>query len=191
MRNLVYFIALSIDGKIAGPNHEVEFYPSSPEYVNWMNTEFPDVIPSHFREMVGVEDAPNRHFDTVLLGGKSYQLGLDTGPASPYSHLRQYVFSRSMEQIDPKVEIVSADPVAKVRGLKAEDSELDIYLCGGGELAGLLLEEIDKLIIKYYPVVAGAGIDAFGSEFKPSEFDLTEVKTFDGGNAVLFYDKRK
>lgn len=191
MRNLVYYIALSIDGKIAGPDHEIEFYPGGPEYQNWMISRFPDTIPTHFREAVGLADVPAQRFDTVLLGGNTYQIGLKTGPASPYSHLRQYVFSRSLEQLDPRVEMVATDPVAKVRELKAEDGDKDIYLCGGGGLAGLLLDEIDQLIIKYYPVVAGAGIDGFGDTFKPTEFDRTDITTFDSGNVVLYYDKRK
>lgn len=191
MRKLVYYIALSIDGKIAGPNHEIEFYPSGPEYEKWMFTEYPDVIPTHFREAVGISDVPLKRFDTVLLGGTTYEVGLELGPPSPYAHLRQYVFSRSIEKIDPAIELVSADPVAKVRRLKAEDSGKDIYLAGGGELAGLLLDEIDELVIKYYPVVAGAGIEGFGSRFSPTRFDLTGTRTFDSGNVVLYYDKRK
>ncbi|MFG3013690.1 hypothetical protein ACGFZB_25230 [Streptomyces cinerochromogenes] len=35
---------------------------------------------------------------------------------------------------------------------------LDIWLCGGGRLAGTLWPEIDELLIKTYPVVAGTGI---------------------------------
>lgn len=82
------------------------------------------------------------------------------------------------------------DPIALVRELKAEDSQLDIYLAGGGTLAGALLSEIDRLIVKLYPVVAGAGKQAFGgSAFAPTAFDLTDVTTFDGGNAVLTYDR--
>lgn len=191
MRNLVYYIGLSIDGKIAGPNEEVEFYPSSEEYMNWMNTEFPDVLPSHFRAQLGLSDAPNPNFDTIVMGRKTYDPGWKNGIPSPYAHLRQYVFSRSLEQKHPDVEIVSTDPVAKIRELKAEDSDKDIYLAGGGEFAGQLLGEIDKLVIKYYPVVAGAGRDGFGSTFNPTLFDLSQVKTFDGGNAVLYYDKKK
>lgn len=191
MRNLVYYIALSIDGKIAGPNHEIAFYPSGDEYEKWMFTEFPDVIPTHFREAVGIADVPIKRFDTVLLGGTTYEIGLELGPPSPYAHLRQYVFSRSLKQAHPDIELVAADPVAKVRELKAEKSDKDIYLAGGGELAGLLLDEIDQLVIKYYPVVAGDGIDGFGSTFKPTEFALTGTKTFDSGNAVFYYDKKK
>ena len=77
-----------------------------------------------------------------------------------------------------------------VRALKAEDSRLDIYLAGGGRLAGQLLDEIDELVIKRYPVVAGAGLPAFGPDFSPTVFALDDVRSFDGGNLVEWYSRK-
>ena len=157
----------------------------------WMFSDYSDMIPTHLRPSVGLEGVPNKLFDTILMGRRTYEPGLREGAPSPYTHLRQYVFSRTLEQQHPDVEIIDTDPVAKVRQLKQENSELDICLAGGGELAGVLLNEIDRLVIKQYPVVAGTGRTAFGSTFSPTEFDLTEVKTFrDGGNAVMFYSRK-
>jgi len=189
MRELVYYIGMSIDGFISGPDDEIDFYPGSDDYMAWMFSDASDMIPTHLRPSVGLEGVPNKNFDTIVMGRRTYEPGLREGAPSPYAHLRQYVFSRTLEQQHPDVEIVSTDPVAKVRELKAEDSEFDIYLAGGGELAGVLLDEIDRLIIKRYPVVAGTGRTAFGSTFSPTTFDLTEVKTFSGGNAVMFYTR--
>jgi dihydrofolate reductase len=76
-----------------------------------------------------------------------------------------------------------------VRALKREDSPLDIYLAGGGVLAGQLLDEIDRLVIKRYPVIAGAGRTAFGPEFNPTVFALDEVRSFEGGNVVEWYSR--
>ncbi len=189
MRKLVYYIALSIDGFIAGPNDEVDFYPASDEYMRWMTTEYPDALPTHARRHLGIGDAPNRRFDTIVMGRRTYDPALKLGITSPYAHLRQYVFSRTLEPRDPAVTIVKGDVVETVRALKREESALDIYLAGGGELAGQLLEEIDRLVVKLYPVVAGAGRTAFGSRFSPTNFNLDEVKTFSGGNAVLYYSR--
>lgn len=190
MRELTYFVALSLDGFIAGPDDEIDFYPTSEAYVRWMTTAYPDAIPNHIREQVGIADVANKHFDTIVMGRRTYDPGLREGFTSPYSHLRQYVFSRSLtESPDPEVEVVATDPVEKVRELKAEDGLLGIYLAGGGQLAGLLLPEIDKLVIKKYPVVAGAGIPAFTTGFSPTQFTLTECQTFDNGCAVLSYDR--
>jgi dihydrofolate reductase len=189
VRKLVYYIALSIDGFIAGPNDEVDFYPGSDEYMRWMTTEYPETLPTHVRRHLGIDAAPNRHFDTIVMGRRTYDPALKLGITSPYAHLRQYVFSRTLEPGDPNVTIVKGDVVETVRALKREESALDIYLAGGGELAGQLLDEIDRLVVKLYPVVAGAGRTAFGSRFSPTNFNLDNVQTFPGGNAVLSYSR--
>ncbi|MCA5894210.1 dihydrofolate reductase family protein [Isoptericola sp. NEAU-Y5] len=190
MRRLTYFVALSIDGFLSGPDDEVDFYPSSDAYSARMIETLPDVLPTHVRSQLGVDDEPQRTFDTVVMGRRTYQPALDLGITSPYKHLRQYVVSTSQPELDADVTIVRDDPVGLVRALKAEDSPLDIYLAGGGILAGALLDEIDRLVVKLYPVVAGAGRSAFGSvRFRPTRYDLTDVVTFEGGNAVLTYDR--
>ena len=190
MRRLTYFVALSIDGFIAGPDDEVDFYPSSDAYSARMIETLPDVLPTHGRRQLGIDDEPNRTFDTIVMGRRTYQPALDLGITSPYAHLRQYVVSASQPALDPAVTVVREDPVGLVRRLKAEDSSLDVYLAGGGLLAGALLDEIDRLVVKLYPVVAGAGRTAFGSAgFRPTTYDLTDVATFEGGNAVLTYDR--
>lgn len=191
MRKLVYYIGLSIDGFIAGPNDEVDFYPGSDEYMRWMTTEYPDALPTHVRRNLGIDAAPNRHFDTIVMGRRTYDPAFKLGITSPYAHLRQYVFSRTLQPRDPNVTIVNGDVVETVRALKREESALDIYLAGGGELAGQLLDEIDRLVVKMYPVVAGAGRTAFGSRFSPTHFNLDNVQTFPGGNVVLSYSRAR
>nr|WP_201469457.1 dihydrofolate reductase [Microbacterium hydrocarbonoxydans] len=189
MRNLTYYIALSIDGFIAGPDDEVDFFPGSDEYMAWMIGEYADALPTHARAQLGIPDAPLTRFDTVVMGRRTYEPGLQLGIASPYSHLRQFVVSSSRDQVDPSVTMITSDPIAAVRALKREDSSFDIYLAGGGVLAGELIDEIDRLVIKRYPVVAGAGRTAFGPDFRPTVFALDEVRTFEGGNVVEFYSR--
>lgn len=123
----------------------------------------------------------------LVMGRGTYRPALEIGVTSPYRHLRQYVVSSTLSEIaDPEVTLVSGDPLGLVRRLKAEDG-LDIWLCGGGVLAGLLLPEIDELVVKCYPVVAGAGIPAFPAEFHPRRFGLTGSRTFGNGTLVLTY----
>ncbi|MFG1681863.1 dihydrofolate reductase family protein [Nonomuraea sp. NPDC049269] len=189
MRKLTYYVGISIDGYIAGPNGDFDFYPVSDELAAYWNEEVPETVPTHIRKQLGF-DAPNRRFDTVLMGRGTYQPGLDVGMTSPYAHLRQYVVSTTIPEIpDPAVELVSSDPLALVRHLKKEEGGLDIWLCGGGKLAGTLLPEIDELIIKAYPVVAGSGIAAFDGEFRPTLFNLTATRTFGNGTVLMTYER--
>jgi dihydrofolate reductase len=189
MRTLTYYISLSIDGFIAGPDDEVDFFPGSDDYMAWMAGDYGDALPSFGREQLGIADAPLTRFDTIVMGRRTYDPALELGITSPYSHLRQYVVSRSLEQLDPAVTMVTDAPLDTVRALKAKDSPLGIYLAGGGRLAGQLIDEIDELVIKRYPVVAGAGLPAFGPEFSPRRFALDAVRTFDGGNVVEWYSR--
>jgi dihydrofolate reductase len=190
MRKLVYYVAVSIDGYIAGPGDEVDFYPVSDDMAAWMNERYPEVIPTHIRALVGLADTPNRRFDTLVMGRGTYQPALDLNISSPYAHLRQYVVSSTLEKIDdPSVELVPDDPVGLVRRLKAESSDKDIYLAGGGKLAGALLPELDELIIKSYPVVAGAGVPAFRGGFDPTLFTPTERQSFNNGAQVTWFQR--
>ncbi|MFJ8308747.1 MULTISPECIES: dihydrofolate reductase family protein [unclassified Streptomyces] len=193
LRKLSYFIGMSLDGYIAGPDDEVQFLldQMSPAYFAYLKSEWPETMATAGRRHFGFDGAENTRFDTVLMGRASYALGLKDGVVSPYAHLRQYVVSRSLTRSpDPAVELVPGDPVAKVRELKERDG-LGIWLCGGGNLAGQLAEEIDELVIKTYPVLAGAGIRVLDGEFTPRQFELVWSRSFDNGAVVSKYARKR
>ncbi|GGX05317.1 deaminase [Streptomyces chryseus] len=191
LRKLSYYVGMSIDGFIAAPDGTYDFYPVSESLVkDFFIGEYPECLPTHVRQHLGVDDLDNKHFDTIIQGRGSYDAALAVGITSPFKHLRQYVVSRSVDPaIDPDVEVVSGDVVAKVRALKQEDG-LGIYLAGGADLAAQLLEEIDELIVKLYPIVVGAGVPMFSAEFGTFAFELDSTRTFDNGTIVLKYSKK-
>ncbi|MBT2527616.1 dihydrofolate reductase family protein [Streptomyces sp. ISL-99] len=192
MRKLTYYVGMSIDGFIAAPEGAFDFYPVSDSFLkDFLVGEYPDCLPTHVRQHLGVDDLENKHFDTMLQGRATYDAALELGITSPYRHLRQYVVSRSVDKsIDPEVEVISGDVAAKVRELKQEDG-LGIYLAGGANLAAQLLEEIDELIVKVYPIVTGSGVPVFSAEFGVFDFTLASTRTFDNGTVVLMYSKRR
>lgn len=195
MRKLTYFIACSIDGFIGAPDGDAQsFMPFVDEEFleGFLKAEYPDTLPTHGRRPLGIDHLENRHFDTIIQGRASYDLALDAGVTSPYAHLREYVASRSLkESPDPHVEIVADDVLGKVRELKAEDGEFGIYLCGGSQLAGALIDEVDELVIKTYPVVLGSGMPMFGSGFDVTEFALDGVRVFKNGVLVRTYSRKR
>ena len=87
------------------------------------------------------------------------------------------------------VEVVSGDPLARVRELKAEDG-LGIWLVGGGRLAHALLPEIDRLVIKLNPSVIGSGVPLFDGAFAPTLFETTDVVGLAGGVQVITCERR-
>ncbi|SDN12421.1 dihydrofolate reductase family protein [Allokutzneria albata] len=188
MRTLSYYIASTVDGFIATPDGAADFFPWEGDHNAVMTAEYPETLPTHVAAAVGLPPSEPRHFDTVLMGRGTYEVVLKEGIRSPYAHLRQYVFSTGLEQQHPDVEIVPGDPVAKVRELKAQEGK-GIWLCGGGVLAGALREEIDELLVKIYPIVAGSGIPLFDGEFRATGFRLTAHRVFDSGMAFMTYSR--
>ncbi|MFL9659013.1 dihydrofolate reductase family protein [Streptomyces sp. PB17] len=194
MRKLTYFVACSIDGFIGGPDGDATFMVPfvDEEFFAFLKSEYPETLPTHGRRPLGIDDLPNKRFDTIVQGRASYDLALKEGVTSPYAHLREYVASRTLtESPDPNVEIISTDLVGRVRELKAEDSAFDIYLCGGAAVAGELADEVDELVIKSYPVVLGTGMPMFASGFAVSEFVTDSVRTFGNGVVVRTYHRKR
>ncbi|MFJ8714413.1 dihydrofolate reductase family protein [Streptomyces violaceus] len=194
MRKLTYFIACSIDGFIGDPDGDgTSMLPFvDEEFLAFLETEYPETVATHGRRALGMDDLPNKRFDTIIQGRASYDLALKEGITSPYAHLREYVASGTLkESPDPNVEIIADDLVGKVRELKAEDSEFGIYLCGGSKVAGELFDEIDELVIKTYPLVYGSGMPMFGAGFAISEFTLESARTFDNGVLVRSYSRKR
>lgn len=185
MREMTYYIGATLDGFIAGPNDEVDFFPLSDDFHRFLAGEYADTLPGHARAALGVAEAPLTRFDTVVMGRRTYDPALQLEITDPYPHLRTLVVSASLPPTaDDAVEIVRTDPVARIRELKAEPG-LGIYLAGGATLAGELLDEIDRVVIKTYPVIAGEGIPLLRHRFAPTAFDLEDVRTFDNGCTVL------
>ncbi|MGK5742091.1 dihydrofolate reductase family protein [Micromonospora sp. URMC 103] len=188
MRKLVYYVASTLDGFIAAPDGSFDFFPLMPEpdVLAHMVATYPQTFPTFAHAQVGI-DRPEGRFDAVVMGRGTYEPGLAVGVTSPYAHLRQYVFSRTLPPAaEPEVEIVPDDPVTFVRALKRQDGK-DIWLAGGGQLAGHLLPEVDELIVKLNPIVAGSGIPLVTRDFDPRRFTLVEARPFDSGLVILRY----
>ncbi|PRZ09564.1 dihydrofolate reductase [Isoptericola sp. CG 20/1183] len=192
MRNLVYYVAATLDGYIAGPDggdpSGADYLPVTPDVVQFIVEHFPETLPGPAREAMGI-DGPGRSFDTVLEGRASYEVGLAAGLTDAYPHLRHLVFSTSMTTSpDPAVELVRGDALGRVRALKAE-SGLDLWLVGGGRLAHSLLPEIDRLVIKQNRSVIGSGVPLFDGPFRSHLFRPVDETLLSSGVRVVTYDR--
>jgi dihydrofolate reductase len=170
MRKLKYYVASSLNGFIARADDSFDYFVAEGEHV-------PDYLESL------------NSFDVVLMGRKTYEIGLKVGVTDPYPHLRSYVFSRTMkESPDEKIQVVSENAIELVRALKDETGK-DIYLCGGGELAAMLFAEdlIDEVIIKAHPVLVGSGIRLLSESIRQVDLEFVSSKTFRTGVVVLHY----
>jgi dihydrofolate reductase len=197
VRKLVSYIAVTLDGFIAGPDGADPtgpdgFWPIPEDYLSHLVAEYPETLPGAARQALGIT-AEGARFDTVLEGRNTYDVGLRAGVTNAYPHLRHLMFSRTLtESPDPGVELVSGDPVATVRELKRQDGK-DIWVVGGGALAGALYPEIDQLVVKLAPLTIGAGIPLFGRDavFEPRTWELTEHTVLASGTLVLTYTRKR
>jgi len=187
MRELVYYVAVSLDGYIAAPDNTFDEFPVTGDHMDTILRDYTDALPAPALAALGLTP-PLSRFDTVLMGWNTYAVGLAQGLDNPYPHLRQYVFSRTRTAAPEGITCSGADPVDVVRALKAEPDGADIWLCGGGQLASALAGEIDRLVLKVNPVVFGAGIPLFaGHGYTPRHAELTDGERFESGVVINNY----
>lgn len=191
MRELVYYVAVSLDGFIAGPNGEYDALDAEGDHMAAIFERYPETLPTAAAAALGVEQEAAT-FDTVVMGWNTYAVGLPFGMTSPYSHLRQIVFSRSHQAEGENLLVTDDDPADVVRSLKAEPDGAGIWLCGGGALAGQLVDEVDRLILKVNPRLFGAGIPLFGGlDYRPRDFARVQSASFASGVTIAEFVRRR
>ncbi len=190
MRALKYYIACTVDRFISREDGSLDFFPADGPHLDDQVASFPETIPEHLRDALGAH-RDGKWFDTVLMGRKTYEVGLKFGVTNPYPHLEQYVFSRNMSgSPDANVRLVSDDAVGFVQGLKQQAGK-DIWLCGGGELAFRLFSEIDELVLKVSPILLGAGIPLFAGAVPQTSLDLIDSKIYSNGCMWLRHRRKR
>jgi dihydrofolate reductase len=174
MKKIIYYAAISIDGFIAGPNDDISGFMASGNGVAKY-----------------VEDL--KDFKTVIMGRRTYEFGYKYGliPGQPaYPHMQHYIFTKTLqfEKQSEQLTLCHMD-LDIIENLKKK-SETDIYLCGGGQFAGWLLENqmIDILKIKLNPLILNEGIRLFGVSKKQYQLRLTQNQIFNDGLAILDYE---
>jgi dihydrofolate reductase len=176
VRRIVYYVAASLDGYICGSNNSIEGFVSGG---NGVERYLGDLT----------------SFDTVIMGRNTYEFGYGFGlkPGQPaYPNMFNYVVSSGLKFENQHEHLrifkLSLDEILRIK--KQEGT--DIYLCGGGELAGWLLdhEQIDILKLKLNPLIIGQGVRLFGSSQKKYLTELIDTQLYDGGLQIMAYKIR-
>ena len=172
MRPIIYYVATSLDGYIAGEDEDISGFVQG------------DGVNQYLQDL--------QTFDTTIMGRRTYEFGYKFGlePGQPaYPHMTHYIFSNTLklETIHPKVKVYPLD-LQTILDLKATEGS-PIYLCGGGQFAGWLLENelIDVLKIKLNPLLLGSGIRLFGNATKQYKLTLQNRQSFEEGLQILTY----
>ena len=179
MRKVKYFVANSLDNFIARPDGAVD----------WLFNDGTDYGMNEFFSLI----------DCVLLGRKTFEFAQGHQPkrSSKKSKrktsvgwgMKSYVFSRTLEaSSDDDFTVISENAGAAVLKLKSEPGK-DIWLMGGGELAGSLLNEgvVDEIGLNIHPVLLGEGIPLFGGLNIQVNLELIAFKAHKNGCVQVDY----
>jgi dihydrofolate reductase len=173
MRKIIYYVAMSLDGFISGDNGDISGFVGDG-----------NGVAKYLADLAG--------YDTVIMGKNTYEFGYKFGlqPGKPaYPHMTHYVFSNSLtlDNPDPKV-LVRPIRIEEIDKIKKQ-SGTDIYLCGGGQFAGWLLNnnQIDTLKIKLNPLLLGEGVRMFRDAKSDCKLELIETDRYEHGLQIMTY----
>ncbi|MDQ2871025.1 MAG: dihydrofolate reductase family protein [Acidobacteriota bacterium] len=170
MRKIIAYLATSADGYIARPDGDVQ----------WLDRPHP---PGDY----GMAEF-YRSIDTVLLGRKTWEMGVKLGQES-FTGKKNYVFSRSHRSSKTKgVEFVTEEPGKLARRLKKETGK-DIWMVGGASLIASFLDvaQIDDLIVNVIPVLIGEGIPLVEPGRRELPLTLQSSQAYPDGVVRLHY----
>ena len=174
---VVWYTAMSMDGRIAGPGDDLGFLDSIGAGAK---------SGADFGAFMATVDA-------ALVGASTLRWLLREGHGWPHDDLPTWLVSHDeglVTAIGP-----TRAPLRRVAGdLAAAFSEIAaaghrrVWLCGGGSVAAqtLALDRIDEVIATIAPVALGAGPALFdGSGLPPHRFTLAECRPAGGDAARL------
>jgi len=141
MRKVIYYAAVSLDGYIARPDGSVDWLYDAEDY----DTE------SFFDSI-----------DTIIQGRKTYEQALTFGEW-PFGNKESFIFSKTKAgEVSQHGLFVDQDIPVFINQMRSVPGK-DIWLIGGGELAGAFLDAccIDTLWLFVHPVLLGEGIPLF------------------------------
>ena len=166
-KRLRYQVAASLDGFIAGPKGEYDWIVSDPAI------DF---------------TALYNEFDTAVMGRKTFALMTAQGGTGAMPGIDVVAFSRTLPPRTAKgVRVTNEDPAAVVAELKKQKGK-DIWLFGGGELCGYLLDAglVDTIEVAVMPVLVREGIALIPGS-RTTELVLADQKILPSGVVVLAY----
>ncbi len=136
MRRVVYAVAASLDGFVAGPNGGYDWITTDPKI------DFTALF---------------ARFDTLMMGRRTYEQAraMGGGPATP--GMTTVVASRTLRPADcPGATVIGEGLAERVRELRAGDGK-DVWLFGGGVLFRSLLDAglVDEVRVAVMPVLQG------------------------------------
>jgi len=174
MRQVILYIAISLDGYIARENGDLD----------WLSlVESPG-------EDYGYE-AHLKTIDTVIMGRKTYEKVLSFGIPFPHKDRKCYVISNSKTGSDENVEFYN-QPIEKlIAELKAQEGK-NIFIDGGAQLVNDMIKKdlIDLYTVSVIPTLLGQGISLWQGKYSQLNLSLLSSTSFPSGLVQLCYERK-
>lgn len=170
-RNVQLFIAVSLNGYIAGPGGDMSFL---------------DIVAAEGEDYGYAEFI--KETDTVIIGGKTYDWVMTQVREFPHADKKTYIITRAAKPSTGNLEFYSGNLKELVIGLK-RGSGKNIFVDGGAEIVNLLLAEglIDEIYISIIPVLLGGGTRLFHDGIPYTKLEYIGSKLFDSGLVQIRY----
>jgi dihydrofolate reductase len=185
MRKIIVSNLVSLDGFMAGPNGELDWFVVDEEFNDYANDLLSKV-------------------DAILFGRVTYQLMANYWPtpsaitnepliADKMNNLPKIVFSKTLEKVEwNNSRLVKDNIEGEISKLKQQPGK-DIVIFGSGSIVSTFTQSglIDEYRITVNPVVLGSGKPLFKSIKDRIKMKLLKKKTFDSGVVLLYYEPEK
>jgi len=183
MREIIVSNLMSLDGFIAGPNDEIDWFSGIAD------KEFEEYSVNLISSV-----------DTMLFGRVTYQLMESYWPSATtatddqriidsMNGTRKIVFSRTLNKPDWNNSFLVKENIVEEMSTLKQQPGKDIVIFGSGSIVSLFTKEkiIDKYKIFVYPVLLGSGKKMFGNIKERLNLKLKETRTFQSGVVLLDY----
>jgi len=170
MRKVTFGGAISLDNFIASKDDTVD-------WILWCK-EAGEIMRDYFKTI-----------DTIVMGRRTYEVALRSGPLPVHKGMQTYVFSRTLKEPNQEgLTFVSEDVVDFVRRLKEEGGR-DICIMGGGMLAKPLFEAglIDEIGFNIHPVLLGSGVPLYHEMKQQIDLELVKCQQLSNGCVMVTY----
>jgi dihydrofolate reductase len=174
MRQIVAYLAASVDGFIAGPGDAMDWLPEFDGDATGFHDFFRDV-------------------GAIAMGRRTYEWIGEHSSDWPYGAIPAYILSRSLPEGRTEHATVTPGPVMDLAAT-LRDGEGTAWLVGGGGLfaAFAAADLIDLWVVTVIPVMLGGGVPllpAHGEAYQ--RLVLAETRTLPGDCVQLHYRPKR
>lgn len=173
MRKTTLFIAMSLDGYIAGPAGNID----------WLQGQNPGAD-----DMVSYQEFI-KDIDTIIMGYNTYhQITTELSPDQWfYSDQISYVFTHRELTSTDNIKFVNENVCGLIKTLRRKTGK-GIWICGGSSVIHPLISEnlIDRYHISIIPALIGDGIRLFQKTDQTINLRLIKSENYNGITDVIY-----